>query len=570
MLKRIIDVATKRENADLILKNVVIVNVFSGKLQKGDIAVCGGFIAGIGSYDNSQNIVDCQGKYALPGFIDSHVHIESSHLSPVEFAKAVLPCGTTTVIADPHEIANVCGIEGIKYIYDECKKTPLDAYIMFPSCVPATPFETSGAVLSSKHFKKYLNNPMFLGVGELMNYPGVIGADDEVLKKIEIGKDYGKIIDGHASELSEEQLNAYIAAGISTNHECTDSEQMQKMLDRGMHIQIREGSATKNLRELAKGISKENISRCLFCTDDKTPAEIFQNGHIDNNIRIAVECGIDFISAVKMATINAANCYGLKNKGAIAPGYIADILIADSIENLNITEVYKSGVIVAKDKKPLFCAEQNIPKTVINTIRLGEINSDKLQIKLNNGSAKVIKLIEKSIITESVIRSVPVKEGCFVVNDSGFNKLVVAERHKKSGNIGLGILEGYGIKGGAVATTVAHDSHNIIAAGDNDEDLLCAIKELELCGGGIAVCSAGKILYSLPLPIAGLLSDKSAADFIKAYSKITEIAFNLGVNKNIEPFMSLSFLSLAVLPHLKVTDKGLFDVDKFQFTAHDA
>lgn len=570
MLKRIIDVAAKRENADLILKNVVIVNVFSGRLQKGDIAVCDGYIAGIGSYDNSQNIIDCQGKYALPGFIDSHVHIESSHLSPVEFAKAVLPCGTTTVIADPHEIANVCGIDGIKYIYDECSKTPLDAYIMFPSCVPSTPFETSGAVLSSKHFEKYLNNSMFFGVGELMNYPGVISADEEVLKKIQLALSYGKIIDGHATELSEEHLNAYIAAGISTNHECTDTVQMQSMLDRGMYIQIREGSATKNLKELAKGITAENISRCLFCTDDKTPAEIFQNGHIDNNIRIAAKCGIDFISAVKMATINAANCYGLKNKGAIAPGYIADILIADDIENLNISQVYKSGVIVAKDKKPLFCAEQSIPKTVINTVRLGNISADKLQIKLNSDSAKVIKLIEKSIITESVVRSVPVKDGCFWADGSGFNKLVVAERHKKSGNIGLGILEGYGIKGGAVAITVAHDSHNIIAAGDNDEDLLFAIKELELCGGGITVCAGGKILYSLPLPIAGLLSDKNAADFIKAYSKITEIAFNLGVNKKIEPFMTLSFLSLAVLPHLKVTDKGLFDVDKFQFTTHDA
>lgn len=570
MFRKLIDVAAKREEADLILKNLQIVNVFSGDIQKGDIAVSCGRIAAIGDYDNSRNIIDCNGAYAMPGFIDSHVHIESSHLTPAEFAKAVVARGTTTVIADPHEIANVCGINGIKYIYDESKNTPLDVFLMFPSCVPATPFETSGAQLTSKDFKKYLNSGMFLGVGELMNYPGVINADEETLKKVEYAKKYGKIIDGHISNTGGEALNAYMAAGIATNHECVDAGEMRKMLALGMYIQIREGSATKNLKQLAAGITPKNISRFLLCTDDKTPADILEYGHIDHNIRMLAECGIDFIDAVKMATINAAICYGLKDRGAIAPGYIADIVIASDIKELNVTSVYKKGELVAKDKQSLFNTGRNIPKSVLNTVKAGDVTAEKLQIMLGGDTAKVIKLIEDSIITESVTRKVPVKDGCFAVEGSGLNKLAVVERHKKSGNIGLGILEGYGVKGGAVALTVAHDSHNIIAAGDNDQDIITAIRELEICGGGITLSAGGKIIYTLPLPVAGLLSDKSAEEFSQAYSKIAKLASGMGVNKNIEPFMSLSFLSLAVLPHLKVTDKGLFDVDKFQFTSHDA
>lgn len=569
MLKDLIAVAAKRQKADLILKNCNIVNVFSGGIENGDIAIYKGLIAGIGRYDDADSVVDCGGKYAMPGFIDSHVHIESTHLTPSQFAKAVVPHGTTTVIADPHEIANVCGIEGIRYIYEESKKLPLDIKIMFPSCVPATPFETSGAVLSSKEMEEHIGGGMFHGVGELMNFPGVIIADDEVLKKVEIGKNNDKIIDGHAPGVYGEQLNAYLAAGIKSDHECTTKEEMLEKLSKGMYIQVREGSATQNLAELVKGITPYNMRRCVLCTDDKTPFDLESKGHIDHNIRLAAANGIPFVSAVCMATLNAAEAYGLKGKGAIAPGYIADIVIANDIENLSVAEVYKGGKLAAKDSKPLFEAKDKAPASVLGTVKLKDISPDKLKIKLKTNKAKVIKIVEKNIVTESVVREVGVKDGCF--SPSGdLLKLAVVERHKGTGNVGLGIIEGFGLKGGAIATSVAHDSHNLIAVGDNDGDILASIKELERAGGGITVCSGGKILKTLPLEIAGLLSTLTASEFSKLYFELQDIAYKMGVKKDIEPFMTLSFMSLSVIPHLKVTDFGLFDVDKFAFTEIDA
>ena len=566
-MDKLIAVAAGREKADLILKNLNIVNVLSGIIEKGDIAISGGMIAGTGEYNDGINVIDCNGAYAMPGFIDSHVHIESTHLSPAEFVKAVLPCGTTSVIADPHEIANVCGMKGIQYIYDESKKLPLDVYLMFPSCVPATPFETSGAILSSKDMEENLEG-IFLGVGEFMNYPGVINADKEVLNKIKAAHKHGKIIDGHSAGVTGKDLNAYISAGIKTDHECISSEEMLEKINKGMYIQIREGSATKNLIDLSKGLNSYNMRRCIFCTDDKTPHDLLTLGHINNNIRIALKCGISLVQAVAMATINAAECYNLKEKGAIAPGYIADIVLTNDIENMTISQVYKAGKLVAENGKPLFGAEINTPESLLNTVNCPNITADMLQLKLQSEFVKVIKLIERNVVTEKAIRKVTLKDGCFA-GGKDIVKIAVIERHKSSGNIGIGLLEGYKIKGGAVALTVAHDSHNIIVAGDNDQDMATAANALKNCGGGIAVVNNGKAEV-LPLEIAGLLTQLSAAEFSVEYSRLCNIAYSMGVDKTIEPFMSLSFMSLSVIPHLKLTDKGLFDVDTFSFTLVEA
>lgn len=566
MLKKLIDVAMQRQPADLIFKNAAVINVFSGKTEKGDIAVSGGMIAGIGSYNNSENIIDCEGRYAMPGFIDAHVHIESTHLTPGEFAKAVVPSGTLTVIADPHEIANVCGMEGIRYIYNESKKLPLDIKVMFPSCVPATPFETSGAVLDSADMEKYLNSEMFFGVGEFMNFPGVIYNDSEVIKKAETARKYGKIIDGHASGLSGNSLNAYLCARVKTDHECTNVDEMLEKADRGMYIQIRQGSATRNLETLIKGLTPHNMRRCLMCTDDKTPEDLLNSGHIDNNIRLAVKCGVQPVDAIIMATLNAAECYGLKDKGALAPGYAADIVIADDINSLKVTEVYKGGKLVAKNKKPLFETKSEVPQSVLGTVKLGDISAEKLKLKLKPNKAKVIRLQPNNVVTDCVIREVPVKDGFFEPKGSDFLKVAVIERHKLTGNTGLAIIEGYGFSGGALAVTVAHDSHNMIVLGDNDSDMLAAAKELKKSGGGMTIIKGGKALKTLPLEIAGLISTLDAKSFCKIFSEMVNAAYSMGVKKDIEPFMSLSFLSLSVIPHLKITDLGLFDVDKFCFT----
>ncbi|NLK17141.1 MAG: adenine deaminase [Clostridiales bacterium] len=567
MLKELISVAAGRKKADLVLKNCRIVNVFTGEIEEGDIAVYGGHIAGVGNYNGAETVIDCGGRYAMPGFIDAHVHIESTHLSPAQFARTVVPRGTTTVIADPHEIANVCGIEGIRYIYEESKKLPLDVRIMFPSCVPATPFETSGAALSSAEMEEHLLSGIFHGVGEMMNFPGVIFCDDEVLKKIELTRREGRVIDGHAPGLSGERLNAYLAAGIKTDHECTSKEEMLEKLSKGMYVLIREGSATQNLEELIKSVTPYNMRRCLLCTDDKTPHDLEAKGHLDHSIRLAAKYGIPFASAVCMATLNAAEAYGLKDRGAIAPGYLADIVIADSA--LTVERVYKNGRLVAEGGMPLFETGSCPPKSVLGTVRIKDISIDKLKIRLKGNRAKVIKIIEKSIVTDSVVREVSVKDGCFVPGGD-LLKLAVVERHKGTGNVGMGILEGFGLKGGAIATSVAHDSHNLIVVGDDDGDMLLAIRELERVGGGITLCSGGKVLKTLSLEIGGLLSTLPAGQFSKRYSELQETAYRMGVSYGIEPFMTLSFMSLSVIPHLKVTDLGLFDVDKFAFTEIDA
>ncbi|SET52967.1 Adenine deaminase [Natronincola peptidivorans] len=563
-LKRKIDIGAGRVKPELVLKNAKIVNVFSHEIIEGDIAIDDGKIVGIGEYEGIE-VYEMDGRYVAPGLIDAHVHIESSMVTPGQFARGIVPRGTTTIIADPHEIANVCGVEGIEYILNASEKLPLNFYIMLPSCVPATSFENAGAILSAKELEGLIHHDRVLGMGELMDYPGVISAEDNILDKIMIAED--KKIDGHGPNIEGKELNAYIAAGVKTEHECSTVEEMQNRLRLGMYILIREGSAARNLETLIRGTTRENARRCLFCTDDKHPEDILVGGHIDNNLRLAVKEGIHPITALQMATINAAECYGLKDIGAIAPGYDADLIVLKDLENFEVLEVYKKGNKVAKNKKPLFDVEVTDHSKVSNTINMKSITKEDLEVKITSDIVNVIKLLPHSLVTEKAVRKVDALNGVFQYNRNlDILKLAVIERHKSTGNIGLGLVEDFKMKNGAIASTIAHDSHNIIVIGDNDEDMLLAIKEVEKIGGGITICSKGKVLKSLALPIGGLISDGTMEEVDLQLKEMLDIAYNqLAVNKNIDPFMTLSFLALPVIPEIKLTDMGLFNVTDFSF-----
>jgi len=561
-----IDVAAGRKKAELVLKNCRIVNVFSSEIIEGDIAIEGGKIAGIGKYEGHREI-DMNWKYAAPGFIDSHVHIESAMVSPVQFAMEVVPRGTTTVIADPHEIANVRGLDGIKYILDSSEAIPLNVFIMLPSCVPATAFENSGAELNAKELKELINHNRVLGLGEAMNYPGVINGEEGILEKLNLAK--GKIIDGHGPMISGTDLNAYVAGGIRTEHECSSVEEMLDRLRLGMYILIRQGTAAQNLKDLIRGITKENVRRCLFCTDDKHPDDILMNGHIDNNIRLAIKGGIDPIAAIQMATINAADCYKLRNIGGIAPGYRADIVIIDNLKDFNIEEVFKNGELVGHDKKALFDTNNFVQdySKVSNTVKAQKISPKDLKMPLKADVVNVIRVLPHSILTKKAVRKVDTENGNFKINKNlDILKMAVIERHKGLGNIGLGLIEGFELKNGAIALTIAHDSHNLIVIGDNDEYMVKAANEVIDIGGGIVICSGGEIKGTLKLPIGGLMSNESMADVNKILHKMLEVAYTeLKMNKEIDPFMTLAFMALPVIPEIKLTDMGLFDVESFSF-----
>lgn len=567
-LKRLIDVATGRQKADLVLKNARIINVFTQEIHEGDVAVADGWIAGIGEY-NGMEERDLHHLYLAPGLIDAHVHIESTMAVPGEFAKAVAARGTTTVIADPHEIANVLGLDGIQYILEQSEDLPVDVFVMFPSCVPATGFESSGARLEAKDLKQYTGNRRILGLGELMDYNGVVASDDRVLAKILAAE--GKIKDGHAPGLAGKALNAYTAAGIKTDHECTTLEEMLEKLRLGFYVQIREGSAAKDLEVLIKGVNSDNMRRCIFCTDDRHLEDIMNHGHIDNNVRLAIQSGITPAAAVAMATLNAAECYRLADRGAIAPGYLADMIVIDDLQHFHVSEVYKAGKRVALDGKSLFDAEAKKVEYVLNTIKIREVTAGLLDLKLSSDVVNVIRVFPGNLTTEKVQRKVQLENGFFkVCPQDGILKLAVVERHKATGNIGLGLLENFGIRNAAIASTIAHDSHNLIVAGDNDADMLAAIEELKMRGGGITICSRGQVVNTLPLPVAGLLSDKPFEEINGKLKEMLEIAYDLGVNKEIEPFMTLSFVALPVIPEIRLTDRGLFDVKKNSFIPIEA
>lgn len=556
-------IARGDKKAELVLKNCQIINVFNSQIEQADIAIQDGIIIGIGEYEGLKE-VDIQGKYVCPGFIDGHVHIESSMLTPPQFAKVVMPKGTTTVIADPHEIGNVCGLDGIDYMLKSSEKTPLDIYIMLPSCVPTTDFENTGAVLLAEDLKRLKNCPNVIGLGEMMNYPGVILGNKKVHEKLAVMGD--RLIDGHAPDVLGKKLNAYIVAGVKTDHECTSVEELEEKVGKGMYVHIREGSATRNLKTLIRGVTKKNSRRILFCTDDKHPIDIKNEGHINYNVKLAIEQGIDPIVAIQMATLNIAECYKLTTKGAIAPGYEADLLVLDDLKTIHIKEVYKKGHLVAVDDHALFEIDSLEDVRVLNTVKLDNIENISLDIPLHSGFAKVIQLIEDNVITKKVTRKVDIKKNLFKYNKKlDILKLAVVERHKGTGNVGLGLVEGYGLTNGAVALTVAHDSHNIIVIGDNDDDMKLAISELKRVKGGMTICSNRKVLQTLPLEVAGLMTDSPIEEVETIIEEMEKIARNKGVSDTIDPFITLAFLALPVIPELKLTDCGLFDVNTFTF-----
>ena len=562
-LKGFIDKARGQVPVEMVFKNANIINVFTGEIIKGDLAIDNGLIVGIGNYRGKTEI-DMEGKYLSPGFIDSHVHIESSMASPSQFARLIVPRGVTTIIADPHEIANVKGLEGIEYIINDSKDIPLDVHIMLPSCVPSTDFENSGAVLEAEELKSLIDNESVLGLGEMMNYPGVINGDHKVLDKLILFKD--KPIDGHGPMISGKDLNAYLMAGIKTEHECSTIEEVNDRLRLGMYVLVREGSAAKDLRNIIPAVNKENLRRFMFCTDDKHPEHLIKEGSIDFNIRLAISLGIEPVDAIRMATINPAECYDLKDKGAIGPGYRADLVVIEDLKDFNIIQVYKDGKLVGENKKALFQASKYEPRNLMNSVNIKKLGKEDIQIKMKTKRANIISVIEDSLITEKLVKEVDMKDGIFRYSEEDILKLVIVERHKATGNIGVGLIENFKLKNGAVASTIGHDSHNIIVVGDNDDDILTAIYELERIGGGVTIASNGNIIKSLELEIGGLMTSKPIEETNKILKEMIQLSHErLNVNKNIDPFMTLSFMGLPVIPKLKLTDMGLFDVEKFDF-----
>jgi len=452
-----LNIARGVEKAELVIKNANIINVFTNEVIKGDVAIDGGIIVAIGQYSGKEE-VDLKGKYLSPAFIDSHVHIESSKVTPGQFARAVVPRGVTTIIADPHEIANVKGIEGIEYMLDESENIPLDVYIMLPSCVPATPFESAGAVLEAEDLERVIDRERVLGMGEMMDYVGVVNGDEEVLKKIELARRKGKIIDGHGPMITGKELNAYVAAGIKTEHECSTVKEMVERLRLGMYIHIREGSAARNLKELIKAVNKDNLSRIMFCTDDKEPSDLLINGSIDNNIRLAIREGIDPIDCIKIASLNPAQAYGLEGKGAIAPGYRADLVVIDNLMDFNVLMVFKEGKLVAENYMPLFHVPESTNTSMKNTVVIKDIKEEDLRLNIPGDKVNVIKIIPDSLITEKVLREVgkdiTVENGEFI-KGKDILKVAVIERHKATGRIGLALVEGFGLENGAIASTIA-------------------------------------------------------------------------------------------------------------------
>ena len=568
-LKNLIDVAAGRKAADLVIKNCKIVNVFSGEIEDGDIAITGDKIAGIGkNFYEGEKIIDAEGKFAAPGFIDAHIHIESSYISPEQLGKIIVPCGTTSIIADPHEIANVCGLEGMNYMFDAAEKTKLQIIYSVPSCVPATPFEDAGAILEAEDMEKIISGENIFGLGEFMNAVGVINCDDKVLDKIILAKNFNKLIDGHAPNLSGKNLNAYVAAGILGDHECMTVSEMREKISAGMYILIREGSACHNLRDLIKGVNEKNLRRILLCSDDRQPKTILELGHLNNHLKICVEEGIEPVNAIQMATLNTAEAFRLFDRGAIKPGLRADIVLLEDLKNFVADEVFIGGELVAKNKKYLpEIISQDISK-VRGSVRVKNFSAESLRMNLKTNKVNVIKILPGGVVTEKITSAVDLdSSGDFIFNPArDICKVAVIERHNETGKVGLGFLAGYGIKSGAVAVSVAHDSHNIIVAGVNNLEMYFAVKSLIEMEGGMVAVKNGKILEKIPLPIAGIMSNESGEWLKENLEKLHEISHaELGINKNVEPIMTLTFMSLPVIPELKLTDRGLFDYKNFDF-----
>ncbi len=555
--QRIIAVAAGREKADLVLKNAKYLNVFSNEFLCGDIAVANGLIAGVGKYDGKTEI-DVSGKLVLPGFIDAHIHLESSMVTPAEFAKAVVAHGTTTVITDPHEITNVMGIDGVEYMIQASQNLPIDVHFMMPSCVPATEIDESGAELDCKDIDLYLDNKKVLGLAEMMNYVGVINGDKNVLSKIVTSQAHHKKIDGHAPELSGNDLNAYIAAGVYSDHECSTFENALEKLRKGQLIMIREGTAAHNLKALMPLLTQQYYSRCMFATDDKHPSDLLYGGHIDYIVKQALKNGADPIVALKTATHHAARYFLLNNKGAIASGYLADIVVVDNLEDFNVETVFKCGKLVFDGEVKDFSAptvDEKLAEKCFDTFHLDSVTPSSFKV---DGKLGLIGLVGGELLT----RNLGTADKIDVEND--ILKIACIERHKGTNHIGVGYVKGYSLKSGAVATSVAHDSHNIITVGCNDDDIAVAVNAIKDSKGGIAVVENGKIKALLELPIAGLMSDEPLTTVNEKLENAKSSAYELGADKSIDPFMTLSFLSLPVIPSLRITTKGVFDAENWK------
>ncbi len=583
-LKQRIAVASGREKADLLIRNCKLVNVLTREIYGADIYVTDNVIVDIeeislenspaNEEDNSvklaKKVVDAKGNYAIPGLIEGHIHIESSFVTPEEISRLIVPHGTTTIIADPHEIVNVCGKAGMKYMLDAGEVAPLDIKYMVPSCVPATPFENSGAVLDAEDVKEILEDDRVLGLGEFMNAPGIIGCDDDALKKVLYSNEKNAPVDGHSPGITGKELSAYIASGIMTDHECQTVEEMQERLRKGMYVLLRQGSACKNLRALLKGVNEGNSRRCLLCSDDRQPVSILKNGDLDEHLRICVEEKIDPIIAIQMATINAAECYGLTDRGAIAIGKRADICLVEDLNDFKMKDVFIEGKHVAHNGEYL-CHVQRIDSSAVSgSVHVKDFSIDRLRIEKERGLVKVnvIDLTPGSIVTSKGEAVVEINEkGDFVFDEKeDVAKLVVAERHHGRGDVGVGYLRGFGIKHGAIASTIAHDSHNIIAVGTSNEEIEFAINELIKQQGGVVVTKNKKIYNALPLKIAGLMSDESGEVLMEKLENMYKIIKKeVGVKEGVDGIMSLAFMALPVIPEVKLTDKGLFDVTNLEF-----
>jgi adenine deaminase len=566
-----LDLDERFRNLDLLLKNASIINTFVGEIEQGNVAICGDRIAGIGDYAEAAEIIDLKSSYLAPGLIDGHTHIESSMLHPAQYARAVVPRGTLAVVTDLHEIANVCGLEGIQFVMDWAQKLPLDMLFMAPSCVPATHLETSGAQISAREIRKLLAYPDVIGLGEMMNFPGVVNSNKEVLAKISAAK--GRVIDGHTPGLGGKELNAYMAAGILSDHECTTLEEGREKLQRGMYLMIREGSSEKNLDALLPLVTDETYNRCFFVVDDRSCFDLLHEGDIDAVVRKAISRGLEPVRALQMATINTAKYFRLYDRGAIAPGYMADLITITDLSKLEIDMVFYKSKLVAREGNPLFPLPQlktDSCRMIANSVRIKPFTTESLKIplprreRLGEGETTeetypVIEIVPGQIVTKKRAERVKVVNGTVMSDlERDILKVAVVERHKASGNIGLGLVKGFGLKKGALASSVAHDSHNIIAVGTDDLDMLMAIEEIEKLQGGLVVCANHEILASLPLPIAGLLSPEPVEVVVAQFEQIEKAAASLG-SLPPAPFSILSFLALPVIPELRLTDLGLVD-----------
>ncbi|MBM4761093.1 adenine deaminase [Bacillus sp. B15-48] len=564
-LTDLIEKAKEPDKVDLILKNGQIVDVFSLETFVGDVAIYNGYIVGIGQFEANDKAIDVSNQYIIPGFIDGHIHIESTMVRPSEFSRAIIKHGITTVVTDPHEIANVAGIEGIKFMIEDAKDAIVDILVKLPSSVPATKFENNGATITSKDLQTFFNYDEVIGLAEVMDYPSVVNGDQDMMKKLEIVKNKKLVIDGHAAGLSDDLLDIYSIASIRNDHEAVNADEALSRVRKGFHVLVREGSAAKDLLAILPAITEKNSTRFSFCTDDKHLDEMVHEGTINHAIKLAVKNGLDPLISIQMATINNAKCHGIENKGAVAPGYIADLLIVDHLHELSIQKVIKNGKIVNLDSTQ--ANEQvEIPKAIMHSVTMEEVTKNRLQIPLKeNEKANIIEILPGKIITRKKVDVVDVEEGFFKSNvEKDYLKIAVCERHKRTGNIGLGIVHGLKLKSGAIASTVAHDSHNLVVAGTNDEDMLIAIEELQQTEGGLVIVKNGEILAQVQLPIAGLMSDQPYEVVAKNLSILHEVLETIVDSSSQIIFMTLSFLCLPVIPEIKLTDRGLFDAAAFK------